>query len=362
MRVAVDARYLENPDVGISIYIRGLVKRLIDSGIDVALLTDGVENARALSAEFGATGVALRCHSGFAWEQIALPRWLWRNRPEAVIAPANYGLPLIPVPGVRRIAVIHDLIPLRLPHLYLRRGPVWWGKYLLSIGITLRAADAIFSVSQTSARDVRRLSRCRVWVRMPDLPDVTQASEIRTSPRGWPRRYFLYNGGRDPRKNVPRLIAAFARYRRLGGDHHLVLIGRGYDEYSPLIRRLGIENEVNMPGFVDEQEKVLAIAGAGAVIYPSRWEGFGLPVVEGFAAGVPVVSGRGGALDEIGGSAVLFVDVDNIDSIADGMLNAVQPSVRERARVDGPRRLADLAGESRQDMLLAYLRTISRSL
>jgi glycosyltransferase involved in cell wall biosynthesis len=342
MRIAVDARYLKRRDVGISLYLRGLIARLIESGAEVTLVTDEPGHARDLAEAHQVRAVALPCASGFLWEQVALPRWLRCDRPEVVLAGANYGLPLVPIRGVRRLVVVHDLIPLRLPRLYVRQGLGWLAKYLLSLVITLCVADAVITPSEATARDVRRLGRRRVWVRMPDLPAAAARSEACAPPGGWPERYLLYNGGRDPRKNVPRLIEAFARYRGSGGDHHLVLMGRGYEEHAPLVSQLGIADAVSMPGFVDDRVKAHALSAAAAVVYPSTWEGFGLPLVEAFAAGIPVVAGRGGAQTEIGGAAALYVDVDDVASIAAGMQRAVEPSARARALVDGPRRLAEL--------------------
>jgi glycosyltransferase involved in cell wall biosynthesis len=165
----------------------------------------------------------------------------------------------------------------------------------------------------------------------------------------------LYNGGRDPRKNVPRLIEAFAAYRRAGGDHHLVLMGRGYDEYDPLLRRLGVGDAAFLPGFVSDDVRDRALAAAAAVAYPSRWEGYGLPLVEAFAAGVPVVAGRGGSQAEVGGDAAIYVDVDDAAAIADGIRRAVAPESRRRAREAGPRRLRELREASGPDPLLDLL-------
>jgi glycosyltransferase involved in cell wall biosynthesis len=355
MRIAVDARYLKRRDVGIALYLRGLVARLIESGAEVTLLTDDPGHAKDLAAEHRVRAVALPCRSGSVWEQVALPRWLRRDRPRVVLASANYGLPLVPVRGVRRLVVVHDLIPLRLPRLYLGQGLGWLAKYLVSVGITLLVADAVIAPSEATARDVRRLGRRRVRVRIPDLPVAANPSEPSAPPDGWPDRYLLYNGGRDPRKNVPRLIEAFARYRDAGGDHDLVLMGRGYEEHAPMIARLGMAEAVRLPGFVDDDVKARALAAAGAVVYPSTWEGFGLPLVEAFAAGVPVVAGRGGAQAEIGGDAALYVDVDDAASIAEGIRRAVDPAMRARARHEGPLRLAELARPDGGDALLELL-------
>lgn len=356
MRVAVDARYLRRPDVGISVYLRGVIARLRDAGAAVTLLSDEPGHARELARAHGARAVALPCRSGFAWEQVALARWLRRERPDAVIAGANYGLPLLSRGcGALRILVVHDLIPLRLPRLYLRQGPGWVGKYLLSLAVSLSVADVVLTPSEATARDVRRLRGRDVQVRMPDLPPGDRAARDASPPPGWPDRYVLYNGGRDPRKNVPRMLEAFAAYRVSGGDHHLVLMGRGYEGHRGALERLGVADAVHMTGFVPDDVKARGLAAAGAVLYPSSWEGFGLPLVEAFAAGVPVVSGRGGSQAEIGGDAAVYVDVGDPAGIADGIRAALAPAARERARREGPRRLAELSAASAEDPLLALL-------
>jgi glycosyltransferase involved in cell wall biosynthesis len=351
--VALDARYLKRRDVGISVYLRGMIDRLAEAGVPQVLLTDDRDHARGLAHEHRLRAVALPGRSGMAWEQLRLPRWLRDARPQALIAPANYGLPLVPVRGVRRIAVVHDLIPLRMIRTYFAGDPRWYAKYAISLAITLTVADVIVTPSEATASDVCRLGRRAVVVRRPDLPTAIRPGL--PVPDGWPQRYVLYNGGRDRRKNVPRLLEAFARYRAGGGDHHLVLMGGGYEAFAADLGRLGLADAVVLPGFVPEEDKDRALAGAAAVVYPSSWEGFGLPLVEAFAAGIPVVCGRGGAQAEIGGDAALYVDVGDAESIAAGIARATEPGRRATARDEGARRLAELASERSTDPLIGLL-------
>ncbi|MGE4178107.1 MAG: glycosyltransferase family 4 protein [Thermoleophilia bacterium] len=345
--VAIDARYLKRPDVGIGVYLSGLVDDIAARGHRVTLLTDDRDHAAALARSRGVTAVALRMRTDFLWEQVAAARWAWRERPDVLLAGANHGLPLVARRGVRRVQVAYDLIPLRFASLYRRFGVVWFGRYLVSTAISLLVARAVIAISRSTARDVRRLGARGVVVRRPPPPRPSGDGD--GPPPGWPRRYLLYNGGRDPRKNVPRLLEAFARHRRRGGDHALVLMGRGYEDLLPAAAELGVRDAVVLTGYVDEETKGRGIAACAALVYPSRWEGWGLPVMEGLAAGVPVVCGRGGALAEVGGDAVHAVDVDSAAAIADGIARAVTPDARERARADGPRRIGELEAEATDD-------------
>src|SRR5439155_770938 len=184
---------------------------------------------------------ALEGRSGFLWEQWTLPRYL-RSRGHAVhIAGANYGLPLAPVGATRLVLIVHDLIPLRMPRTYLLSRPAWAVKYLLSTLIALPRAALIVTPSQATADDVRRWARHRrVGVRYPPLTGAPAASDVPELPSGWPRRFLLYNGGLDPRKNVGRLLEAFTLYRRDGGDHERVrmLAAR---EPAALVTRAGAD-------------------------------------------------------------------------------------------------------------------------
>src|SRR6185437_15280995 len=126
-------------------------------------------------------------------------------------------------------------------------------------------------------------------------PQIDQA--IRDKEQGsWPARaevgeYFVYNGGADPRKNVAMLLRAVALVAAREPTAHLVILGTGYDSFRELIGRLGIAGHVHLLGYVSESRKSEIIAGAVGLVYPSSYEGFGMPLIEGMAAGIPIITG-----------------------------------------------------------------------
>ena len=339
MRVAVDARYLMRPGVGISVYLRDFITELAAGDDDVTLLTSAESHAAALAAEFPrCSSTALVQRRRTVWEQVELPRWLAGAEPDVLIAGANRGLPLRRAsPTTSNVLILHDLIPLRMGREYLLGDPLSAWRYLFDTAVSLARADLFVVNSRSTADDLRRLCpRARVAVRYPGF-DSSPASAS-APPAGWPERYFLYCGGADARKNVAQLLEAFYAYRRAGGENALVVIGSGFDRL-----RAGNESpHTFFTGYVDDAVKTAAIAHAQAVVYPSRFEGFGLPIAEALAFGVPVLAGGGGAQTEVGGEAALYVDVHDVASIADGLRRVSAAPWRDAVRRTAPEQVERL--------------------
>jgi glycosyltransferase involved in cell wall biosynthesis len=359
-RVGIDARYLKRSGVGISRYVDQAILELLAAGAGITLVTDSEDHAGALRSAYPSAGVAaLSGRVGFRWEQQVLRRHLNAARYDAYIAPGNYGLPFGYRGPTALILVVHDLIPLRLGHIYLIPQPLWATKYLLSVAIACTRARTVVVPSYATGDDVTRLLRHRnVYVAYPAIPQV-KAADGTADPNAPPdvpglkaERYFLYNGGADFRKNVPTLLRAFARASRELPDVDLVMIGPGQEHFHKHICRLHLQDRVHTLGYVDERTKGLLLEHAVALLYPSRIEGFGLPVLEAMAAGIPAVSGTGGSLTEIGGEAVTYVDPITVDSLAAAMTAVSQDATRDRARLAGIIQLK-LLTERREENTLA---------
>jgi glycosyltransferase involved in cell wall biosynthesis len=157
--------------------------------------------------------------------------------------------------------------------------------------------------------------------------------------RKLPDRFILYLGTLEPRKNVDALVRAFAEARRAdagaNGSLHLVLAGaRGwwYEDLFRLIQSLDLADVVHLPGYVPEAELPLWYNAAAAFVYPSSYEGFGLPVAEALACGRPVVTTTVSSLPEAGGDAALLVPPGDEQALADGIQRALRLSPEELAR------------------------------
>ena len=164
----------------------------------------------------------------------------------------------------------------------------------------------------------------------PLIPEGMEDDELVSLPPGFPLDYFVYCGGYDVRKNVPRLIEAMSAINDDAAIVGLVLIGIVPDFMVEDVERLGSVGW--MPGFVSDRYKYALIRGSAGVVYPSKFEGFGLPVVEALVCSVPIVAGTGGSLAEVGGPALITIDPARPMSIAKGMLLALK--VQDAASVN----------------------------
>jgi glycosyltransferase involved in cell wall biosynthesis len=256
-----------------------------------------------------------------------------------------------PVPTV---VTIHDM-SLRLYPRYHPPRRVLLNRPL--VDLAARQADAIITVSESAKRDIVRvynLDARRVHVvyeaAAPSFQRVHDPAELeRVRQRyGLGERVILYVGTIEPRKNLPKLIDAFAARRRSGElDHQLVCVGpygwlsRGLED---LIARSNVAHAINFTGYVPFEDLPALYSLAEMFVYPSMYEGFGLPVIEAMACGVPVVTGRTAALAEIGGGATEHVDEIEPDALGRALVTLAHS--RDR------REELSAAGLARGDLLM----------
>jgi glycosyltransferase involved in cell wall biosynthesis len=336
-RVAIDVRYLRRPDVGISVYITSFVRELLERNWPVELLCDSEAQRNELESLFPSSRVvALTRGQGFFWEQITLPAYLKRSRPTLFVAPANWGIPLLYIGPTRLVVVVHDLIPLRMPKAYLLPDLFWSAKYLLSTAIAALRSDWVITNSRATAADVRRLWRRRqLRVVYPGaLRDPSVGSAVNGA--GDAGGYFLYAGGAGPRKNVRRLLEAMAALRLDGDDRKLVISGSSGKLIESEVEQMGLGDVVKFTGSVKSEALVELVRRSDAVVHPSQMEGFGLPIVDALANGVPVVCGRLPAVQEIAGDLPHYADVNDVSSIAAAMRTAGTVGSRLRVRERAP--------------------------
>jgi glycosyltransferase involved in cell wall biosynthesis len=238
----------------------------------------------------------------------------------------TYPLPIRLV-GARNIYTIHDLVPLRMPYTTLDDKTV----HVRLLDACLRLGDHIATVSETSRRDILnffpklapgRITNTYQAVTAPSREmTAAEVDQIVGGAFGLqPRGYFLFFGSIEPKKNVGRLLEA---YLTSDIEIPLVIVGarawKSEQETVLLKHRPPGDRRVRQIDYVPVDVLVALIRGARAVVFPSLYEGFGLPVLEAMSVGTPVLTSREGSLPEIAGEAALLVDPYDPRAIAAGL-------------------------------------------
>ncbi len=331
MRLAVDVSILELPcPTGVERVAREIVQVLpsVLSSSDVLLVLGRGEIELPSSIGHGARVIGLGGREPLAvWRETRLVKALRSQNADVLWSPVA----AIPVrTRVPRVATVHEL-PWRVrPGL---EGTLRERVHRARLAVAVKAAARIVVPSASAreqlvadapaAADRVRVVGHGVPARFRRPVDAGSAAELRALHLVPSTPYVLHVGGTRPRKNVPLLLRAFARYRLRGGTWPLVLAGPG----DPPTRLPAAAYHL---GYVSEELLAALYDGAGALAVSSESEGFGLPVIEAMTVAVPVVTTRAGGLVETAGDAALAVDPDDEEGLADALLRLErEPETRE---------------------------------
>ncbi len=285
--------------------------------------------------------------SRVAWEQLTLPSLLRQRHIDVLHSPANVLPELLPHNCVG-VVTLHDLAFLRFPHVLTRAKRLYHRTFTIR---SLQRATMIISVSESTRQDAIELVGIpteRVQTVYPCIAErfsnVIGEKEIVAfrQQQGLTQGFLLYLGTLEPRKNLVTLIEAYARLRSplYAIPEKLVIAGgRGwhYDAILQKVQTLGLTEQVIFPGFVADEEQALWYHAASAFVYPSLYEGFGLPVAEALACGTPVVTSNVSSLPEAGANIALIIDPGNVEVMAQAMYKALtDQAFRQRCQAMGP--------------------------
>ncbi len=277
------------------------------------------------------------------WTQLGLSREMLRQAPDVLFVPSHV-LPLVCPP--RSVVVIYDVGHRFFPRAH---GVAEWLYVEWAIRRHVRIATALLTISQASKRDIVRLygaDPARIDVAYPAVDELLRAASREEIDRvrhrhGLAERYVLHLGTIKPRKNLPRLVRAFAQ-ADLPRDAQLVLGGMttfGAQAVERAIADSGVVDRIRRLQYVPDQELAALYTGAACVALVSLYEGFGMPALEALACGAPLVASNRGSLPEIVGDAGLIVDALDVSSIAGGLERAVNDAdTAARLRELGPLR------------------------
>jgi glycosyltransferase involved in cell wall biosynthesis len=299
-----------------------------------------------------------------AWLQLLAGRVLEDIRADV----AHFTNGMVPLgAGAARVVTIHDVSLKLFPQCHpLRRRVI--NRPL--VAVAAKVADAIVAVSHSARSDLlafHSLPPDRVTVVHEAAgPGFTRISDVRVRARiklryALPERFVLYVGAIEPRKNLPRLMAAFAAARRLGVEHDLVCVGPYGWSSRDLYQRvddLGLRRVVHFVGYVPVEDLPVIYNLAELFVFPSLYEGFGLPVIEAMACGTPVITADRSSLAEIAAGAAKLVDPGDVDALTAAIVTvATDSDLRANLSERGLARAKQFSwARTAKDMLALYHR------
>ena len=346
-RVGLDAHLLSLSKsyrgAGVSRYISGLLAHLPEYDQDlsyVAFLGDSRVRSpgwrRCVSKWHTESPVAR-----ILWEQLVQPWAAFRERLDLLHAPVYVGPVLAPCPVV---VTIHDLSFYLYPELFRRRNRIYLQTFTRR---TAERSAGIIAVSGSTRADIVRMlgvPERRVAVIPNGVGEEMRPIEDREKVEGLRRRYslpehlILFVGTLEPRKNIVTLLQAYAILRRKRGTVHRLVVAGGkgwyYEEIYAVVESLGLSDDVFFPGYIPQSELPLWYNAADLFVYPSLYEGFGIPPLEAMACGTPVVVSNTSSLPEVVADAGVVVDPCDAEALAEAMLRVVSDPVHHRALRD----------------------------
>lgn len=260
------------------------------------------------------------------WTQFGLALQTFKDPLDVLFVPAH-TLPLIRKPGLKTVVTVHDLGAEFLPGTHQLKQRLYLN---LMTHYQLKSATHIIAVSEATKQDLIKkvgIPKDKITVVYEgynqELYRPIKGNKLSQTLKHYklePQNYFLFVGTIQPRKNLERLIRAYAKTNVKA----LVLAGgKGWlsEDIYKLPKQLGIEDHVKFLGYVPDKDLPALYSGAIAFLFPSLFEGFGLPILEAFSCGCPVLTSNTSSLPEVAGNAALLVDPYSIEEIAQGILS-----------------------------------------
>jgi len=375
---AIDIRLLGKKRTGDEAVFFNLTKEMlaVDREHEYLLLTDehDVGKQAAILGRLECIGqsnvrlVALFGKNRFVWNLVTLPWFLTRHTIDTYHT--QYILPFFVPRRTKVLLHIHDVSFRAYPMLIGRLDRLFLA---LFIPRSLRRADRILTPSQFTKDEIAWYydSAPEKIVVIPNAVSkdflVAAAESIAVTRKKYrlPERFILYVGTLQPRKNIPFLIRAFGVLRRRVPDVSLVLVGNRSGHHvdrdiDQTIHELGLETAVCFPGYVDQQDLPAVIGAAALFAFPSRYEGFGIPLLEAMSQGVPVAASDTPCLREVAGAAALYFDLGSIASCEEKLYTLLtDQNQRESGILRGRDRFLFFSWRKSAASLLALYETLT---
>lgn len=362
MRIGIDLQSMRGRKTGLGVYTESLVRQYYENP------PDGM-NFRFYSKEVKND---LNTAQRWVWENFEMTYQASKDRVDLLHVPA-FSPPIYK--KYKMVVTVHDLIGMLFPNQLRWPSAFYWGKWL---PFSLNRADAIIADSQNTKQDLMKglgIAEDKIHVVYlsghenfsADLsPD--QILEVKRK-YGIQEKYFLFVGTLEPRKNLDRVIEAFAQFmkqKKQDSRYQLVVVGSkefGHGKFfQSLSSRLGVTlDDVIFTGYVSHEELNALYCGTEAFVYPSLYEGFGIPILEAMASGAPVIASTKTSIPEVAGNAAVLVDPYDTAEIAGALIEMIhKPDLRSSLVEKGFQRIKQFSwNETARQTIEVYRKVLS---
>lgn len=343
MRIGIDASGLGGPKTGTAVYLTELLAVWNRGPADHEFVIFANEHAKGhlaglgLDRRFRLRAAPARRGRRVVWQQAALPALLAGMKVD-VHWGAGFVLPLLSTR--RMVLTVHDLTFHLFPEVHERIKRYYFPAI---IEASVKKARAVIAISESTRQDLHRLIPASVGKTTVTLLAARSAQGMPPAPAATSEDYFLFVGTVEPRKNLARLLGAWNLLEpRVRGSTQLWVVGAAGWMVTQLLERLAAAETVRFLGKVGDDELFRVIRNAKAFVYPSLYEGFGLPVVEAMSVGVPVLTSNVGATREVAEGAAILVDPTSEADIRAGLERLLlEPQLRQSLASLGRARAAE---------------------
>lgn len=382
-KIGIDIRLISKKRTGDEVVIFNLVKNIaqIDADNEFELLTDIADEKilKEISEQLGIAGknnfkiVSLPAKNKFTWNLWTLPKYL-RQNPVAVYH-TQYITPWFVPKKIKIVTIVHDISFNFFPQ-FIKFSDLFFLKAL--IPISLKRSDRLVGVSQFTQNEIIKFYNIN-----PEKVDYIYnavSDEFLNSPAGeevseekiaevrkkydLPEKFILYMGTLQPRKNIPQLVEAYAAIKNKLGGTKLVICGNlqiyNFDKkIDETVAKNDLSEEVFFPGYIDEKDKRFVFAAAQAFVFPSLYEGFGIPVLEAMSQKVPVLASDIPSLKEIAGQGALYFDTTSIADFSQKLYDiCVNNDLRAQLIQSGIARISFFSWKNSAQKMLAIYRKL----
>jgi glycosyltransferase involved in cell wall biosynthesis len=307
------------------------------------------------------------------WEEINIPNKIKHNKIELYHVPQNgVGLPM--EKKCKFVATLHDVIPYKMPETVSERYLKIFSNYIPKI---VPKCDGIITVSNFSKNDIMKtfdFPEDKIYVTHLASENIYRPLDKNIS-KYIAKRYYsitedyiLYVGGFSPRKNILGLIESFNKFISSYKKPIKLVIagakGKSYDAYKERTDTLNMSDKVIFPGFISMEHLPYIYNAAKLFVYPSFYEGFGLPPIEAMACGIPVITSNTTSLPEVAGDGALLVNPEDRDELCESMLKVLSDENQKNKLISsGIKRAAQLSwGKTAKDTISIYNKILGKKI